>query len=569
MLLVSCASAPKNEPSPQPVPKTSEPAVTPVVETPAPAKPADNTARMKEACGEHAAFAAAAGPRDPKELARTYIEYCADAESIELTSKLIEFPTVSAREPATGDSFNAMRDYLAAWAKDAELDFRVHGENDAWELSFGTGPAKIAFVMHGDVVPIDDGLDLVGAEKLGTIDAMTGEPLPPGWTKPPFRATITDGKLYGRGSEDDKGPIASAMVVMRALKKLGVPQNGRVLAVIGTGEEHDWSGMKRYVDANQPQPKHVISIDANFPVVIAESGFVAWTLSAPMKAAKATKRCAVATDARAGLFLTQVPGEATMTLETRNESLDRFISRVQKVAAAVAKESEGKLRIELSPDGGRVKMTVFGDAVHSSVAETGQNALWGLSQVAERIGLCENGIRTMLAVVNRYFAGDHWGERLGLAYEHEMMGRLLVSPTMLRIDAGEAKLSINMRRPAGKTVAEFTAALATSLATIKKSFGAEIKEAGSTFIGEPALANTDGPLVPALLEAYRRESGDRDAKPISIRGGTYARLFQGAVSFGPSLPGRPYRGHAPDEYIELEALHILNRALLDVVLALP
>jgi predicted dipeptidase len=543
--------------------------VPPSVEQPAQEPVKDKTAKLKEACGKHEDFAAIAAEPDAKILTRKYIELCAEAETIELTSKLIEFPTVSAREPATGDSFNAMRDYLDRWSKDAGLEFRTHGENDAWEIGLGVGPAKIAFVMHGDVVPIDDGLDLAGGDRVGTIDAITGEPLPPGWTKPPFRGTVSDGKLYGRGSEDDKGPIAAVLVVMRALKKLAPAQNGRILAVIGTGEEHDWTGMKRYVDANQPQAKYVISIDANFPVVVAESGFVAWQLAAPMKPGKNSKRCTLASEARAGMFLTQVPGEATMTLEPRNETLERLMSRAQNAASEVAKESAGKLRIELSPDAGRVKMTVYGDAVHSSVAETGQNALWGLAQAAERIGLCDNGIRAMLSVVTRYFAGDHWGEKLGLSYEHEMMGRLLVTPTLLRIDAGDAKLSVNMRRPAGKTSAEFTAGLATALALIKKNINPAIKEAVPPFVGDPALANTEGPLVPALLEAYRRETGDREAQPISIRGGTYARLFQGAVSFGPSLPGRPYRGHSPDEYVELEALRVLNRALLDVVLALP
>jgi acetylornithine deacetylase/succinyl-diaminopimelate desuccinylase-like protein len=88
-------------------------------------------------------------------------------------------------------------------------------------------------------------------------------------------------------------------------------------------------------------------------------------------------------------------------------------------------------------------------------------------------------------------------------------------------------------------------------------------------VGDPAVADLNGPLVPRLLELYARHSGEPDPKPISIRGGTYARLFPQAVSFGPSLPGRPYRGHAPDEYLELRSVEILTRALFDLAVEPP
>jgi dipeptidase D len=88
------------------------------------------------------------------------------------------------------------------------------------------------------------------------------------------------------------------------------------------------------------------------------------------------------------------------------------------------------------------------------------------------------------------------------------------------------------------------------------------------YIGDPAQADLAGTLVPALLDIYRRHTGQADAKPISIRGGTYARLFPGAVDFGPALPGRPYRGHAPDEYIDYDALVLTTKMLFDAVLVL-
>jgi acetylornithine deacetylase/succinyl-diaminopimelate desuccinylase-like protein len=148
------------------------------------------------------------------------------------------------------------------------------------------------------------------------------------------------------------------------------------------------------------------------------------------------------------------------------------------------------------------------------------------------------------------------------------MGPLLVTPTLLRVDGEQAKLSINMRRPAGMSTPAFQEKLDATLALLKKDIDGAISEVGERYVGEPAIAATDGPLVPTLLDIYRKETGDSAAQPISIRGGTYARLFPGAVSFGPSLPGHAYRGHAPDESIELDALALMGRSIFSAIIAL-
>lgn len=175
----------------------------------------------------------------------------------------------------------------------------------------------------------------------------------------------------------------------------------------------------------------------------------------------------------------------------------------------------------------------------------------------------------MLRVVHARFDGDHFGEKLGLAYAHETMGRLLVSPTVLSAKDGKVVvLSVNMRRPAGRTSEAFRADLDRALREINEGEKGAITVAGDVYVGEPALADTTGPLVTTLLSVYGSLAGVKSPEPISIRGGTYARLFPGAVSFGPSLPGRPYRGHAPDEYIERDALELTLKASLQAVLRL-
>ena len=47
-----------------------------------------------------------------------------------------------------------------------------------------------------------------------------------GWSvTEPYMPVIKDGRVYGRGSADDKGPAIAAMYAMRAVKELGIPLN--------------------------------------------------------------------------------------------------------------------------------------------------------------------------------------------------------------------------------------------------------------------------------------------------------------------------------------------------------
>ena len=49
-----------------------------------------------------------------------------------------------------------------------------------------------------------------------------------GWTvTEPFKPIVKDGRIYGRGTSDDKGPLLCALYAMRALKETGRAEEGR------------------------------------------------------------------------------------------------------------------------------------------------------------------------------------------------------------------------------------------------------------------------------------------------------------------------------------------------------
>ncbi|MFP2901766.1 Sapep family Mn(2+)-dependent dipeptidase [Corallococcus sp. 4LFB] len=500
-------------------------------------KPAARAARFSDTALKGASAA---------ERYAAYVQACALEDVVALTRTLVRFKTVSSESPAAKNpEVAAMGRALEAWAKQHGFGFRTVGANDVFEVSWGEGEPLLGLVFHGDVVP-----------------APAHE-----WKRAPFKPVVEKGRLYGRGVEDDKGPIASGLVALAMAKDLGLEPQGRVLVIIGNGEESDWSGMQKYA-ATQPKPTHVISVDSGYPVMAAQSGFVAWTLEAPVGTALATPgegTVARAVDVSAGEFLTQVPGTATLKLAPVKGQTPEAVLAAVKAAIAAEAPARKDLKAEAKREGGAVVLTTHGVAVHSSTADEGHNALWDLSAVAARLSLEDNGIAALLRVVAKRFDGDHHGEKLGLKYEDALMGPLLVAPTVLRVKDAIVSLGVNMRRPRGQDAAAFNAALDAAAKRVGEDSGGQVKEGSGRYLGDPHVADTSGPLVKTLMGIYQRQRKAPDAVPGSIRGGTYARLFPRAVDFGPAFPNEPYTGHAPDESIALETLDLSTRMLAEAV----
>jgi acetylornithine deacetylase/succinyl-diaminopimelate desuccinylase len=92
----------------------------------------------------------------------------------------------------------------------------------------GEGPV-FAFNSHTDVVPAGEG-----------------------WTRDPFRLTEVDGRLYGRGACDAKGPIVAMVEAMRFLIRDTDRWSGKLLAVFVADEEVESRGAKKYVSHDKP-----------------------------------------------------------------------------------------------------------------------------------------------------------------------------------------------------------------------------------------------------------------------------------------------------------------------------
>ncbi len=108
--------------------------------------------------------------------------------TLSILRDLIGFPTVS-RDPNRD-----LIDYCASYLKSigASVDIITTEAGRKANLYATIGPQDVPGVMlsgHTDVVPVD------------------GQ----AWSKPPFEAVVEDGRVYGRGTADMKGFVASAL----------------------------------------------------------------------------------------------------------------------------------------------------------------------------------------------------------------------------------------------------------------------------------------------------------------------------------------------------------------------
>lgn len=102
-----------------------------------------------------------------------------------------------------------------------------------------------------DGLPCDNRANLV-AEYGGTagrslilnahIDTVSWEDQFDRWDFHPLSAELNDGKLYGRGSVDDKGPLIAGAVAILALKDLGFTPPGKVILTSVVAEEPSGNG---------------------------------------------------------------------------------------------------------------------------------------------------------------------------------------------------------------------------------------------------------------------------------------------------------------------------------------
>ena len=383
-------------------------------------------------------------------------------------------------------------------------------ENKAGHIEVGQGDELFGILGHVDVVPV------VEAD----------------WTSHPFKPEIRDGKIFARGSLDDKGPTMAAYYAVKLLDKLGVKWNKRVRVIIGSDEETGFRCVEAYFK-HEEQPASGFTPDAMFPLVYAEK-------------ARATfdhKLKFVLEDGNYNYKLVKFNGGQVLNMviaSAKAELVGEVSDIKEKFENFLAQEKlEGEVEVENT-----IKLTLKGKAAHGSTPQYGINGATKLAEFLSTLGLDNNGKNFVNYIVEK-LANDPFGEKLGINYFDDEMGEATYNYGILEYD---------LERKIGVVSTDCRHPKKFDLVDRLNGINVDNIDIEVTSTKEAHYVPKDDELVTTLMDVYRKHTGDTKNDAFVLGGGTYARCLKKGVAFGLLFPGKEDTMHQANEYLEVEDL---------------
>lgn len=437
------------------------------------------------------------------------------------TQKLIAFDSVYEESDRPGQPFGPK---IAA-ALDCALEiaagmgFKTRNvDGYMGEVDYGTGGKKIGIIAHIDVVPAGDG-----------------------WTYPPFEGRIVDGKLYGRGALDDKGPLVASLYAMKAIKESGLPCQNHVRFLIGCDEESGFRCVKYYL-TKEEQPWGGFSPDGEFPVIFGEKGIYRFRCDGEWEETQDQGRFSIV-EVTGGTRMNVVPESAGAVL--------RGDARLFALAEQMLAEYNPENRLSLTQDGERLVIKARGVSAHSSMPWQGVSANNLLLNFLRRLPLFPAAAERYIYALADLFADGYEGKSLGIACSNEVFGKLTLSLGVLQADSKGGSASFDLRYPNldGREALWQKIAASCEARSLKLTL---LQDKPGLYIPQ------DSEMVQCMLKAYRETSGRKEG-PITIGGGTYCRAMKNFVAYGPVFPGQKELAHERDEYISVDDLILCTK----------
>lgn len=361
---------------------------------------------------------------------------------------------------------------------------------------YGEGEPELGILAHLDVVPV--------TEK--------------DWSFPPFDLTEQEGFFYGRGVEDDKGPLLAALFAMKAVRECGYKLKSNLRLIAGCSEE---TGSEKDIEAyceRAKMPPMVFTPDADFPIITTEKGMMRFSFGGSFD-------CEKIISIKGGTVVNAVPSEVTALID-------------------------GELK--LSGDGitagyenGRTEIVCKGISAHASLPEQGENAFTKLFSALMDCDLPEKDREMLSALLTLFPHGETNAASLGLDCT-DLSGSTTCVFSIIDYEEGKLSCKADMRFP-----------VSFSKADVEERFGSAAKKAGLELVSatgsEPHTVDTEGEFVRTLLEVYGEVTGLTPWCK-SIGGGTYVHGIEGGVAFGPEFEGEDNRIHGADERAKISSL---------------
>ncbi|MBQ0000560.1 MAG: Sapep family Mn(2+)-dependent dipeptidase [Clostridiales bacterium] len=427
-------------------------------------------------------------------------------------------------------------------------------------MPFGEGPAKVIevaekmlsgygfkttnydnYVITADFNDEEKQLDI-----LAHLDVVPVSPSD--WTvTAPFEPVILDGKIYGRGTADDKGPAVAALYAMRAIRESGIQLPKNVRLILGADEECG-SGDLEYYYKKEAEAPMTFTPDANFPVINIEKGRLAKEFGAefseePVLPAVTAFHC--------GTAVNIVPANAFAVVKGLS---------METVNAAIASDESGAA-FTASACEDAIKIVAKGVPFHASMPDGGNNALCSLLELLGTLPLsdCPQN-RTLKAISGLFPRTDYYGEALGVNIEDEVSGKLTMNLGILNYEGSTLCGQFDSRVPVCGNNENVTRVIENKFAENGLSYD-------SVLLTPPHYVPADSELVQALMACYENYTGIK-GEPIAIGGGTYVHELERGVAFGCEMDGVDNHMHGNDEFMEIDVLVMSAKIFADAIIRL-
>ena len=352
---------------------------------------------------------------------------------------------------------------------------------------------------HADGLHILAHLDVVGA----------GD----GWDTDPY-CLVRDGDLiYGRGTDDDKGPLVAALLAMRCVRELGIPLTKNVRLIMGTDEESGSEDIEHYY-ASHPFAPYSLSPDADFPVTNIEKAHYCPRFSASWKRTEAPGVRVLALNG--GIRVNVAPANCTCLLENADKAQ----------LEAVLKQVSGETGVSLSAEfqGNTAKITAVGVQAHASTPDEGKNAITATLLALCALPLAEGAADETVRQLHECFPyGDNRGKAMGIAMEDKVSGCLTLTFSMVHLDREGFWGIFDSRDPLCATEENTCRVTEARMA----AFGWKCEGK----LGPAHAVDGNSDFIKTLLSAYETYTG-RKGYCEAIGGGTYVHEIPGGVAFG-------------------------------------
>lgn len=386
----------------------------------------------------------------------------------------------------------------------------------AMHAEYGEGEENTVVMAHLDVVPAGEG-----------------------WETDPYEMVKKDGKLYGRGTGDNKGPAIIALHCLRALKDANVEGKRKLRVVLGSSEEVGMEDMKYYFSKEQA-PTMGFTPDAEYGICNCEKGLFNYNITSKNDST-------VVRSFASGTVPNAVPYSAKAELACSDEEYEALTK--------AAEEAEGEFTLTKTDGGAQIYSQ--GKASHASTPEMGFNAATHLvkllcSVFGDKMGKFFTYINDKIGTVTD-------GSLMGVAMSDEESGELTFNLGVVACDAESLSLTVDIRYPATKKGADVDATLSKVAAEYGLTYTLKSDAA-------PLYVPADSKLIKNLKSAYEDATGSV-CKIFSMGGGTYARQMKGnGVAFGADFPGRTGGfAHMANEYIEIEKMKLHAQICLEAM----